>query len=197
MALILAISGSPRKGANSGKLASEVLAGAAEAGHDTELIRLREHEFSACIGCERCRKSKACIGLDDGMQALYPLVDKAQGLVLISPTHNYNVSALMKAFIDRLYCFYDFGEQRPGPWGSRLAGQGRKALIGAVAEQLDSEGLGVVLPALRLPLESFGYEVVGELVAPGVFPPGAVSRDAAIMAQAHAAGRALGQAVGG
>ncbi|MCF8032413.1 MAG: flavodoxin family protein [Desulfarculaceae bacterium] len=197
MSQVLAIAGSPRKGANSAKLASAVLEGAAEAGHQTRLIKLREYEFASCQGCERCRKDRACTGLDDGMQQIYPLVERASGLVLISPTHNYNVTALVKAFIDRLYCFYDFSKERPGPWSSRLAGQGRLALVGTTAEQRSPEDLGVVLPAMRLPLEALGYQVRGELVAAGVFPPGAVARHAEMLQQARAAGRELGAALKG
>ena len=51
----------------------------------------------------------------DGMSLLYPKIIDARGLVLVSPTHNYNITAIMKAFIDRLYCFYNFdNKNRPG-----------------------------------------------------------------------------------
>ena len=195
MSLVLAISGSPRAGSNSDELARQILAGAASAGRRTRLVKLRKLAFSGCQGCERCRKDQACTGLEDDMQQVYPLIDEAQGLVLVSPTHNYNVTALVKAFIDRLYCYYEFAKQRPGPWSSRLAGQGRRALVGVVAEQRDREGLGVVLPAMRLPLEALGYEVDDILVAPGVFPPGAVARDEALLGRARQAGRELGRAL--
>lgn len=195
MALVLGISGSPRRGGNSQALAKAILAGAAEQGHQTQTVVLREYDFSSCIGCERCRKDKMCTGLKDGMSLLYPLLQEAKGLVLVSPVHNYNVSALTKAFIDRLYCFYDFAEQRPGPWSSRLAGQGRKALIAAVAEQNNEEGLGVVMPAMRMPLEALGYELTGELVAPGVFPAGKVKQNQDKMKQARSMGSDLGKAL--
>ncbi|MFC2004247.1 NAD(P)H-dependent oxidoreductase [Chloroflexota bacterium] len=56
-------------------------------------------------------------------------------MVLISPVYSYNVTALMKAFIDRLYSFYNFSDERPGYWSSQLADQGRKAIIAVVGEQ--------------------------------------------------------------
>ncbi|GCA65007.1 hypothetical protein KIPB_015998, partial [Kipferlia bialata] len=34
------------------------------------------------------------------MTGLYPKVIEAQGLVLVCPVHNYNITAWMKAFID-------------------------------------------------------------------------------------------------
>ena len=196
MALVLAITGSPRRGGNSETLAKAILAGAAEQGHQTQAVFLRSYDFGSCLGCERCRKAKACTGLLDGMQLIYPLIQEAKGLVLISPVHNYNVSALTKAFIDRLYCFYEFAQERPGPWSSRLAGQNRKALIASAAEQNGEEGLGVVMPAMRLPLEALGYEVMGELIAPGVFPAGMVKKDQAVMTRARTLGSQLGRALG-
>jgi multimeric flavodoxin WrbA len=195
MALVLGISGSPRRGGNSQALSEEILAGAAEQGHQTQAVLLKEYDFSSCIGCERCRKDKICTGLKDGMSLLYPLLQEAKGLVLVSPVHNYNVSALTKAFIDRLYCFYNFAEERPGPWSSRLAGQGRKAAIAAVAEQNDEESLGVVMPAMRMPLKALGYELTGELVAPGIFPAGKIKQNQDMMNQARALGGEMGKAL--
>ncbi|MFP4072099.1 MAG: NAD(P)H-dependent oxidoreductase [Desulfovibrionales bacterium] len=71
---------------------------------------------------------RICTGLLDVMTALYRPVIESRGLVLVCPTHNSNVTAWMKGFIDRLYCFYDFDKKLPGPWSSRLGGQGRKAV---------------------------------------------------------------------
>ncbi len=195
MALVLGITGSPRRGGNSEALAKQILAGAEEQGHQTQAVHLRSYDFSSCIGCERCRKAKACAGLLDGMQLIYPMIQEAKGLVLISPVHNYNVTALTKAFIDRLYCFYDFAKERPGPWSSRLANQGRKAIIATAAEQNGEEGLGVIMPAMRMPLEALGYELTGELVASGVFAAGKVKQNQDTMAQARMLGGKLGQAL--
>ena len=84
------------------------------------------------------------------MQLIYPKIKGAKGLVLLSPTHNYNVTAWMKAFIDRLYCFYNFSARRPGDWSSRLAGQGRKSIIASIGEQRNrKEGVGFTLDAMR------------------------------------------------
>ena len=97
-----------------------------------------------------------------------------QGLVLVSPTHNYNVTAWMKAFIDRLYCFYNFDDNRPRGWSSRLADQKRKAVLAAVCEQEAREDMGFTLDAMRHPIEALGYEIIGELPVFGVFDKGRV-----------------------
>ena len=160
---VLGVCASPRKSGNSDILVGQILAGAKERGAGGEAIHLRDYSFEPCIGCEKCRKDEICTGLDDGMQLLYPRILGSRGLVLVSPTHNYNVTAWMKAFIDRLYCFYVFDDNRPRGWSSRLAGHGRKAVLGAICEQESKKDMGFTLEAMRLPLEALGYEIVGEL----------------------------------
>lgn len=94
------------------------------------------------------------------MSLIYPGILESQGLILVSPTHNYNVTAWMKAIIDRLYCFYNFDDKRPRGWSSRLAGQGRKAVLAAICEQKNKDDMGFTLDAMRLPLEALGYEII-------------------------------------
>ncbi len=166
--LVLGVGGSPRKGGNSDILLKEILKGVAEHKVNSRIIQLREYLYQGCIGCEKCRKTGICTGLKDGMSLLYPYLLESQGLVLISPTHNYNITAWMKSFIDRLYCFYLFDDNRPRGWASRLAGQGRKAILGAICEQNNTADMGFTLEAMRYPLEALGYEIVGELPVYGV-----------------------------
>ena len=111
------------------------------------------------------------------MQIIYPKITETSGIVLITPTHNHNVTAWMKAFIDRLYCYYNFSKERPGSWSSRLAGQNRKAVIASIGEQNNyEEGVGFALDAMRIPIEDLGYDVIGELPVLGVFGKGGISR---------------------
>jgi multimeric flavodoxin WrbA len=192
---ILGIGGSPRRG-NSEALLEAVLAGAAEAGAKTESMPLRQVSFGTCIGCERCRRDKICTRLIDGMQIIYPLLIESPGLVLVTPVHNYNVSALMKAFIDRLYCFYDFTNDHPRGFSSRLANQGRKALCIAVAEQTDPKEVGFTIEAMTAPLEALGCEVVGTHVVLGKFAAGVVKKDEDAMNHVRNMGRTMAKALG-
>ncbi len=176
MSAILCIGGSPRAGGNCDILMRHFLKGIQDAEVPGEEIHLRDYQFQSCTGCERCRKDKRCTGLSDDMQFLYPKISRSQGLILVSPVHNYNITAMMKAFIDRLYCYYEFDVQRPGKWSSQLQNQGRKAIIAAVGEQISPEdsGIELALKALRLPLEALGYEVIAELPVSGVFQKGRI-----------------------
>lgn len=193
--MILGIEGSPRKKGNSHKMLDAVLQGAAQAGATTRAAHLRDHRFESCVGCEACRRDKICTRFQDGMTLLYPHITESRGLVLISPVHNYNVSAWTKAFIDRLYCFYDFENTRPRAWSSRLAGQNRKAVIGAIAEQSDEKDMGFTLDAMRLPLTALGFEIVEELAVLRLFDRGIISKHENLIEQAQAAGQKLAKAL--
>lgn len=192
---VIGLGGSPRKGGNSDVLLKTILKSAADRGAHTQRVHLRDYQFQSCIGCEGCRKAKACVGLNDGMQLLYSPLVASRGLVLVSPTHHYNITALMKAFIDRLYCFYDFEDTVPRAWRSRLAGQRRRAVIAAVSEQADAADMGFTLDAMRLPLEALGYEVVDTLTVLRVFHRGKVADDPAAMAGAATLGATLAEAL--
>ncbi|HIJ06455.1 flavodoxin family protein [Methanocalculus sp.] len=188
---VLGISGSPRNGGNSDTLLKYILKGAELGGYSTEAVHLRDYQFSSCTGCERCRKDKSCTGLRDGMTLLYPDILSSEALVLVSPTHNYNITAQMKAFIDRLYCFYDFEDTRPRAWSSRLAGQGRRAVIASICEQENREDMGFALDALRLPLQALGYEIVAEVAVLSLFDRGKVRDCPEVLEEAEEAGRKL------
>jgi multimeric flavodoxin WrbA len=194
---ILGIAASPRKNANSTAMVQAALAGAEKAGANTELVQLRDYMYSSCIGCEKCRTDKKCTGLSDGMTLLYPKIEAAKGIILASPVHFYNVTALMKAFIDRLYCYFDFDmENRPRAWSSRLAGQGRKAVVMTVGEQADEEDMGVTMQALRLSISCLDYEITDEVQVMAKFDTGLVRRDEEDSARCEQAGRELAQALG-
>ena len=191
MRQVLGISGSPRKGGNSDVLLRHVLEGVEQAQTPVERVFLREYQYQPCIGCEKCRTTAVCSGHKDGMHLLYPKVIAAKGMVLVCPTHNYNVTAWMKAFIDRLYCFYIFDTHRPRGWTSRLDGQNRKAVVCAVCEQKSKKDMGFTLEAMRRPMEALGYEIVEELAVFNFFDRGKVKKDPETLARAEKLGGLL------
>ena len=186
---VLGISGSPRAGGNTDTLLRAFLEGAAHEGAETEMVFLRDYAIHPCIGCERCRKDLTCTRFLDGMHLLYPKIEEAVGVILGSPTYNYNITPQMKAFIDRLYPYYRFSEERPGPYSSFFQGLERKALVFSVAEQTKPEERGFAIEAMQRPLEALGLEVTDTLPAEGYFTKKAVAGDSAVQEKARDAGR--------
>lgn len=191
---VLAVSGSPRKGGNTDIISKQIILGLQSENIPTEFTHLKSMNFSGCIGCEKCRKDKICTMLQDGMTTLYPSIINSKGLVLVSPVHNYNITSWMKAFIDRLYCFYEFDNNtRPREWSSRLARQNRKVVIAAICEQNNLEDLGFAIEAMQKPMEALGFEIVGTLPVFNSFEKGAVKNQKEIMDKAFELGVQLGQ----
>ncbi|MGQ1947810.1 flavodoxin family protein [Geofilum sp. OHC36d9] len=193
---VLAIGGSPRKNGNTDLLINQITAGVKNEHLDFENVNLGDIELNGCIGCEKCRKDKVCTKINDGMSTLYPDILTSQGLILASPVHNYNITSWMKAFIDRLYCFYEFdNNSRPRSWSSRLANQNRKVVIAAIGEQDTISDLGFAIEAMQRPMEALGFEVVGSLPVLRAFEKGAIKKQPDTMEQAYDLGVKLAQSL--
>lgn len=192
---VLGVSGSPRKNGNSDVLLKSIISGVTEKGVSSSHLNLTKLQFQGCIGCEKCRKDKICTGIIDGMSIMYDRVIASKGLVLVSPTHNYNITSWMKAFIDRLYCFYNFKNDRPRSWSSQFANQNRKAIVAAICEQENEEDMGFTIQAMKAPLEALGYEIVGELAVFRIFDKAKVKEDKASIEKAYELGIKLSQSI--
>ena len=83
---VLIISSSPRKGGNSETLCEEFYAGATEAGHNAEIVSLRDKNINYCKGCYVCRKRGKCVQ-DDDMLPLLEKIKEADVLVLATPVY--------------------------------------------------------------------------------------------------------------
>lgn len=98
---VLILSGSPRKGGNSDLLCDRFAAGASDAGHSVEKIRIAEKDVHPCIACYHCRDNGGeCVFRDDMADILQKMID-ADVLVLASPVYFYSVCAQLKSVIDR------------------------------------------------------------------------------------------------
>lgn len=100
---ILIISSSPRKNGNSQMLCEQFKRGAEEKGHTVTLIRLMEKKIGFCRACDRCMRNDGTCVLNDDMEEILKLFQKADVLVLATPVYFYGISAQMKTFIDRTY----------------------------------------------------------------------------------------------
>ena len=192
---VLCISGSPRGGGNTDVLLASFIRGVEESGVEAERIFLRDYVIQPCIGCERCRKDKTCSKLHDGMSLLYPKIIESRGLIMGSPTHNYNVTALVKAFIDRLYPFFEFSDDRPRKYYSRLEGQGRKAIVYSVSEQDEMGEMGFTLEAMGYPLTALGYDVIEDMNVTGFFDRGAVRHHMDVLDKVYEKGRRFAEII--
>ncbi len=101
---IIAINGSPRKNGKTSSLLKKFLSLFKRKGAQTTLINLVDYKINHCLGCysqspRACRFP--CVQKDD-LQKIYPLLLEADVIILGSPIYWFNMSGLMKNFIDRL-----------------------------------------------------------------------------------------------
>jgi multimeric flavodoxin WrbA len=98
---ILGIEGGPRKDGNTEKLVKQVLAGAQEAGCQTEFLKLAELTINYCRGCSSCRATGQCV-IEDDMDRVVEAIQQSDVVVLGSPVFMWQVSGTTKVFMDRL-----------------------------------------------------------------------------------------------
>ena len=101
---VLGIVGSPRKNGNTEILMREVLKVAQQAGCETEMFLMSEKQVAPCDACGMCFQVGSCVVQDD-MQELYAMMERAQAIVFGSPVYFGSVSAQMKAAMDRMFAF--------------------------------------------------------------------------------------------
>jgi multimeric flavodoxin WrbA len=99
----LAINGSPRQGGNTEILLNKALAPLAAAGWQTELIQLGVQPIRGCRACYQCfeKKNARCSQKDEFFNQCMEKMLAADAIILGSPTYFTDVSAEMKALLDR------------------------------------------------------------------------------------------------
>jgi multimeric flavodoxin WrbA len=99
----IAINGSPRKGGNTEILLKQALAPLAAAGWETEFVQLGGQPIRGCQACYECfkKKNSKCSQRGDVFNGCFEKMVAADAILLGSPTYFTDVSAEMKALLDR------------------------------------------------------------------------------------------------
>ncbi|HWR42065.1 flavodoxin family protein [Sporomusa sp.] len=100
---VVGINASPRKDGNTAILIKAVFVELEKAGIETELIQFAGHSIRGCTGCGACYKSqdRQCVIKDDAFNEYMKKLIDADGIILGSPVYFSDVTAEMKALIDR------------------------------------------------------------------------------------------------
>mgnify|MGYP001262167482 CR=1 FL=1 len=100
---VVAFNGSPRQNGNTSLLIERVFAPLRAAGIETELVQVGGRNLRGCRACYQCfeRKDGRCLFDDDILNECVGRMFEADGIILGSPTYFANMTAEMKALIDR------------------------------------------------------------------------------------------------
>jgi len=99
----LVISSSPRKGSNSELLCDRFIAGAEQAGHRAEKVRLSDCKIGYCVACEACRKNGGKCWQKDDMTWILEKMHQADVIVLATPVYKSCMCAQLKTLVDRMF----------------------------------------------------------------------------------------------
>ena len=100
---VVGVNGSARNGGNTALLLRHVFAELEKEGVETELVELAGMRIRGCTACCKCfaNKDRRCAVKGDVANDCIGKIDAADGILLGSPTYFTDVTAEMKALIDR------------------------------------------------------------------------------------------------
>ncbi|MBN2823196.1 MAG: flavodoxin family protein [Coriobacteriia bacterium] len=188
---VLGIVGSPRRHGNSEQMLDAALEGARDAGAVIEKLLVAEADIEACRGCNACSLTGECVIRDD-MLKIYPLIDRADAVIVGSPVFFATVPGVLKAFYDRMQPYWARVHVLKMPLPSRRPGgyvvvRGGGDPYGFVAAQYTTKSVFAVL----------GLDYVGEVKVEAVDSPSDVGRHPDALDEARVLGRLIArEAVG-
>jgi len=100
---VIAINGSARKDGNTAIIIRKVFDVLEKSGIQTELIQLAGNTIAGCRACYACMKNKdrRCVISGDIVNECIEKMSAADGIILGSPVYFSDISANLKAFIER------------------------------------------------------------------------------------------------
>lgn len=160
---ILVLTGSPRKNGNSNTLANHFIKGAEEAGHKVMRFDAAFKSVHPCTGCNSCGMNGPCIFKDD-FEFVRQHIVEADMVVFATPMYYFGISTQLKAVIDRFYAI-----------NGQLHRPKKVALLMTYADNSPEKG-GAIINHYTVLLNYLGWQDMGQIIAPGVWPAGAVNK---------------------
>ena len=151
---VLAINGSPRKGGNTQLMIEEAVKSLKSARVKVESVYVKDYDIKPCNACEVCyTKPWHCPIKDDAMKLLRRMAD-ADGLIIASPVYLADVTAQLRALMDRSVIPYIEQDFKDKVGGAIIVGAGSHggqelALI-QVMEFFHFQGMIIASPRLGI-----------------------------------------------
>ena len=102
----LVLSTSPRRNGNSALLAQAAFEGLREAGHASELVYADDVLEAFLRDCRLCRREDGECSIGDGFRKVFfDVFLPADGFIAATPIYWYGMSAQLKTFFDRAFCY--------------------------------------------------------------------------------------------
>jgi multimeric flavodoxin WrbA len=104
--LVLGFQGSPRKKGNTSFLLKNFMQAVEKLGAQTRIIEVTRKNIMPCKEYVVCERKGYCPIDDDVKTEIYPLIRQAEVVVLATPIFFFNMTAQLKAVVDRCQLFW-------------------------------------------------------------------------------------------
>lgn len=163
---IVVITGSPRKNGNSFAMTEAFIREAESRGHTVQRFDAALLQIGGCRACQTCFKTGKACSFDDDFNRIAPAVLEADAVVYTMPVYWYSIPAQIKGVIDRIFSLVIGGKDVAG----------KKCALITCCEENDA----TVMDGVRMPIERSAallkWEMVGEVLIPGVFDAGDIEK---------------------
>lgn len=163
---ITVITGSPRKNGNTFAMTEAFVKAAESKGHEVVRFDAAMMKIAGCRACMTCFKTGKACSFDDDFNIIAPHILDADAVVFAMPVYWYSIPAQIKGVIDRLFSF--MVAEKP------IAG--KKCGLITCCEENDM----TVMDGVRIPMERtvalLKWDMVGEVLMPGVFNEGDIEK---------------------
>lgn len=163
---IVVITGSPRKNGNSFAMTEAFIKRAQELGHIVERFDAAFMKIGGCHACETCYKTGKACSFDDDFNIIAPAILNSDAVVMTMPTYWYSIPSQIKGVIDRMFSFVIGGKDIAG----------KKFGLIACCEENDVRVMDGISKPMRLTAELIKWDVVGEVLIPGVLNVGDIEK---------------------
>ena len=162
---ITVITGSPRKNGNTFAMVDSFIKAAEAKGHEVVRFDAAMMKIGGCHACMTCFKTGKACSFDDDFNIIAPHILDADAIVYAMPVYWYSIPSQIKCVIDRVFSFCV--AEKPI--------QGKKMGLICCCEEHDPS----VMYCVRIPMERtdslIKWDVVGEVLIPGVFVEGDIN----------------------
>lgn len=163
---VVVVTGSPRKNGNSFAMTDAFIQAAQAKGHTVTRFDAAMMKIGGCRACETCYKTGKACSFDDDFNTIAPAILEADAVVFTMPVYWYSIPAQIKGVIDRMFSFVVGGKSIAG----------KECAIIACCEEAEMD----VMDAVRIPLERSAalmkWDMVGEVLVPGVLNAGDIAK---------------------
>lgn len=162
---IVVITGSPRRKGNSFAMTDAFIKAVEAKGNSVTRFDAAFMKIGGCHACMTCFKTGKACSFDDDFNQIAEAVLKADAVVYTMSVYWYSIPSQIKGVIDRIFSLVVGGKDISG----------KKCALITCCEESDM----TVMDGVRIPLERSAkllkWQMVGEVLVPGVLNEGAVS----------------------